>query len=159
MVGKYQGTLPIYYQIFLYLIISVGCANVKAMYLAKCRYVDDWFLSRLAYEFQDQLLFLDLSECRSVGVTGILALCRLKSLKKLRLYNLPYFDGKEAATMIFEENVPECLVEGVDYETEIVAGLLEAGDTQKQDELRMIDTSSNDQQNVDDHTRQSIQRN
>lgn len=48
------------------------------MYLAKCRYVDDWFLSRLAYEFQDQLLFLDLSDCPSVGVTGILALTRLK---------------------------------------------------------------------------------
>jgi hypothetical protein len=48
------------------------------MYLAKCRYVDDWFLSRLAYEFQDQLLFLDLSECPSVGITGILALTRLK---------------------------------------------------------------------------------
>ena len=31
-----------------------------------------------AYEFQDQLLFLDLSECPSVGVTGILALSRLK---------------------------------------------------------------------------------
>jgi hypothetical protein len=57
---------------------SVGCANLKAMYLAKCRYVDDWFLSRLAHEFQDQLLFLDLSECPAVGVTGILALCRLK---------------------------------------------------------------------------------
>jgi hypothetical protein len=52
------------------------------MYLAKCRYVDDWFLSRLAYEFQDQLLFLDLSECPSVGITGILALCRLKYVFK-----------------------------------------------------------------------------
>jgi hypothetical protein len=175
MVGKYQGTLAIYHSTFVYLIILVGCANIKGMYLAKCRYVDDWFLSRLAYEYQDQLLFLDLSECRSVGITGILALCRLKyvldflcifkirfvcsvrSLKKLRLYNLPSFDGKEAATMIFEENVPGCLVEGIDYETEVVAGLLAAGDTQQQDELQMIDTGNNDQQH--DNTRQSIQRN
>ena len=36
-----------------------------------------------------------------------------RSLKRLRLHNLPPFDGKEAATMIFEENVPECLVEGI----------------------------------------------
>ena len=62
------------------LLISVCCTNLKAMYLARCRYVDDWFLSRLAYEFNDQLLFLDLSECSSVGVTGILALSRLKYL-------------------------------------------------------------------------------
>lgn len=114
----------------------VGCANLKAMYLTKCRYVDDWFLSRLAHEFQDQLLFLDLSECRSIGVTGILALCRLKSLKRLRLYNLPPFDGKEAATMIFEENLPNCLVEGINYEAEVVAGLLEAGDDQQQQSIQ-----------------------
>lgn len=55
-------------------------------------------------------------------------------MKKLRLYNLPPFDGKEAATMIFEENVPECLVEGVSYETEAIAGLLEAGDTEENNE-------------------------
>ena len=29
--------------------------------------------------------------------------------------------------MIFEDNVPGCLVEGVDYETAPIAGLLEAG--------------------------------
>ncbi|CAF1066256.1 unnamed protein product [Rotaria sordida] len=139
----------------------VGCANIKAMYLAKCRYVDDWFLSRLASEFQDQLLFLDISECPSVGVTGILALSRLKSLKKLRLFNLPSFDGKEAATMIFEENVPECLVEGVDYESAVVSGLLTAGDTQQQqqDEIKMIDEEKNDQEYVDDNTRQSVRQN
>jgi len=51
----------------------------------------------------------------------------IRSLKKLRLYNLPPFDGKEAATMIFEENVPNCLVEGVNYEAEVVSGLLTAG--------------------------------
>jgi hypothetical protein len=82
MVGKYQGMLVLdsstYSYIFFIGLFLVGCANIKAMYLAKCRYVDDWFLSRLAYEFQDQLLFLDLSECSSIGVTGILALCRLK---------------------------------------------------------------------------------
>jgi hypothetical protein len=142
------------------IVVLVGCANIKAMYLAKCRSVDDWFLSRLAHEFHDQLLFLDLSECPLVGVTGILALSRLKyvfscfsdvskfefirSLKKLRLYNLPSFDGKEAATMIFEENVPGCLVEGVNYETEVIAGLLEAGDIE---------------QEIDDNTRQSVQLN
>ena len=150
------------------------------MYLAKCRYVDDWFLARLAHDFHDQLLFLDLSECRSVGVTGILALCRLKyvlycliesfnrllfvcvrSLKKLRLYNLPPFDGKEAATMIFEENVPGCLVEGINYETEIVAGLLESGDQQQeqQDEISMIDAGEQNQEHVDDLTRKSVRLN
>jgi hypothetical protein len=68
----------------------------------------------------------------------------IRSLKKLRLYNLPSFDGKEAATMIFEENVPGCLVEGVNYETEVIAGLLEAGDIE---------------QEIDDNTRQSVQLN
>jgi len=29
--------------------------------------------------------------------------------------------------MIFEENVPNCLVEGVNYEAEVVSGLLTAG--------------------------------
>lgn len=128
------------------------------MHLAKCRYVDDWFLARLAHDFQDQLVFLDLSECPSVGATGILALCRLKyvlyfrislqlcssydrSLKKLRLFNLPAFNGKELATMIFEENVPGCFVEGVNYETEPIAGLLQAGDEeQQQNDIPMIDT-------------------
>ncbi|UJR37393.1 hypothetical protein I4U23_030098 [Adineta vaga] len=138
----------------------VGCANLKAMYLSKCRYVDDWFLSRLAHEFKDQLLFLDLSECPSVGVTGLLALSRLKSLKKLRLYNLPPFDGKEAATMIFEENVPGCLVEGVDYEIEAVAGLLEAGDTQEQQgDIRLIGVDDKDREHVNENTRQSAQMN
>lgn len=59
------------------------------MYLSKCRYVDDWFLARLAHEFQDQLLFLDLSECQSVGITGILALSRLKyefSIFQIKIY-------------------------------------------------------------------------
>jgi len=157
------------------LIILVGCANIKAMYLAKCRFVDDWFLSRLAYEFHDQLLFLDLSECPSVGVTGILALSRLKyvfvfvfniiklrfmfydrSLKRLRLYNLPPFDGKEAATMIFEENVPGCLIEGVDYEAEAISGLLEAGDP---DKVQMMGENNNDRNHVDDNKRQSVQLN
>ncbi|CAF0938089.1 unnamed protein product [Adineta steineri] len=139
----------------------VGCDNIKAMYLTKCRYVDDWFLSRLAHEFHDQLLFLDLSECPSVGVTGLLALTRLKSLKRLRLYNLPPFDGKEAAAMIFEENVPGCLVEGINYEIETVAGLLEAGETQQQqdDELHLIGTNNdNTQHPQDDKTRQSVQK-
>ncbi len=72
-------------------IILVGCANIKAMYLAKCRHVDDWFLSRLAYEFQDQLLFLDLSECPSVGITGILALSRLKYADGFLFLNLCFF--------------------------------------------------------------------
>jgi hypothetical protein len=80
-------------------------------------------------------------------------------LKKLRLYNLPPFDGKEVATMIFEENVPGCLVEGVNYETEMIAGLLEAGDTQQQEERPMIGTSNDDRQNVDDNARQSARLN
>jgi hypothetical protein len=80
-------------------------------------------------------------------------------LKKLRLYNLPPFDGKEVATMIFEENVPGCLVEGVNYETEMIAGLLEAGDTQQQEERSMIGTSNDNQQNVDDNARQSARLN
>ncbi|CAF0928552.1 unnamed protein product [Adineta ricciae] len=141
----------------------VGCANLKAMYLAKCRYVDDWFLARLAHEFQDQLLFLDLSECPSVGVTGLLALCRLKSLKKLRLYNLPPFDGKEVATMIFEENVPGCLVEGIEYETDPIAGLLEAGSHQEQEQqqhnVQFIDTENIEQKAAVENTRQSVQAN
>jgi len=83
----------------------------------------------------------------------------VRSLKKLRLYNLPSFDGKEAATMIFEENVPGCLVEGVNYEAEIIAGLLEAGDTQKEDELKMIDTGNHNQEHVDKNTRQSVRLN
>lgn len=84
----------------------------------------------------------------------------VRSLKKLRLYNLPQFDGKEAATMIFEENVPGCLVEGVNYETEMIAGLLEAGDTtQQQEEIQMTGTESNDQQHADDNTRQSVRLN
>ncbi len=61
--------------------------------------------------------------------------------------------------MIFEENVPGCLVEGVNYETEIIAGLLEAGDTQQQDELQMIDTGNKDQASVDDNTQQSLRQN
>ncbi len=80
-------------------------------------------------------------------------------MKKLRLYNLPPFDGKEVATMIFEENVPGCLVEGVNYETEMIAGLLEAGDTQQQEERPMIGTSNDDRQNVDDNARQSARLN
>lgn len=139
---------------FFFFFLSVGCANLQAMYLNRCRFVDDWFLARLAHEFHDQLLFLDLSGCPSVGVTGILALTKLKyvfsslffflssdsirSLKKLRLHDLPPFDGKELATMIFEENVPGCLVEGVEYETAKISGLLEAGPIEpvtKQEEI------------------------
>ncbi len=61
--------------------------------------------------------------------------------------------------MIFEENVPGCLVEGVNYETEMIAGLLEAGDTQQQEERSMIGTSNDNQQNVDDNARQSARLN
>jgi len=61
--------------------------------------------------------------------------------------------------MIFEENVPGCLVEGVNYETEIIAGLLEAGDTQQQDELQMIGTGNKEQEHVDDNTQQSVRQN
>ena len=59
-------------------------------------------------------------------------------MKKLRLHDLPPFDGKELATMIFEENVPGCLVEGVEYETARISGLLEAGPIEpvtKQEEI------------------------
>ena len=63
--------------------VLANCANLKAMYLARCNYVDDWFLSRLAHDFDNQLLFLDLSGCPSVGVTGILALTRLKYVSAL----------------------------------------------------------------------------
>ncbi|CAF4268499.1 unnamed protein product, partial [Adineta steineri] len=71
------------------------------------------------------------------------------------------FDGKEAAAMIFEENVPGCLVEGINYEIETVAGLLEAGETQQQkDELHLIGTNNdNTQHPQDDKTRQSVQVN
>jgi hypothetical protein len=61
--------------------------------------------------------------------------------------------------MIFEENVPGCLVEGVNYETEVIAGLLEAGDIQQQDEPQMIGTDNNDQKHVDDNTQQSVRLN
>jgi hypothetical protein len=61
--------------------------------------------------------------------------------------------------MIFEEHVPGCLVEGINYETDIIAGLLEAGDTQQQDELQMIGTGNKEQKHVDDNTRQSVQQN
>ena len=61
--------------------------------------------------------------------------------------------------MIFEENVPGCLVEGIDYEAGIVTGLLEAGDTQQQDELTMIDTSNNDLEYVNDNKRKSLEAN
>ncbi len=61
--------------------------------------------------------------------------------------------------MIFEENVPGCLVEGVNYEAEMIAGLLEAGETEQQKERLLIGTNDNDQQNVDDNTRQSARLN
>lgn len=83
-------------------------------------------------------------------------------MKKLRLYNLPSFDGKELATMIFEENVPECLVEGVNYETEPIAGLLEAGDgkqQQQEKEISMIDAGEQDQEREEDLSRKSVRSN
>jgi hypothetical protein len=79
-----------------------------------------------------------------------------RSLKRLRLYNLPPFDGKEAATMVFEENVPGCLIEGVDYEAEAISGLLEAGDP---DKVQMMGENNNDRNHVDDNKRQSVQLN
>ena len=79
-------------------------------------------------------------------------------MKKLRLYHLPPFDGKELATMIFEENVPGCLVEGINYETEPVAGLLEAGDG-KQQQQSMIDAGEQDQEREEDLSRKSVRLN
>ena len=58
--------------------------------------------------------------------------------------------------MILEEQLPGCLVEGIDYETEAVAGLLESGDTEEQphNESLLLDKERND-----DRSRPSVQVN
>lgn len=65
--------------------------------------------------------------------------------------------------MIFEENVPGCLVEGVGYEADPIAGLLEAGSDQEQeqqqDNVQFIDRENSEQKNVVENTRQSVQVN
>ncbi|CAF5001639.1 unnamed protein product, partial [Rotaria socialis] len=43
--------------------------------------------------------------------------------------------------------------EGVDYETAVITGLLTAGDTQNQEEVKMIDTVNNDQEHVEGRAR------
>jgi hypothetical protein len=75
---------------------------------------------------------------------------------------LPSFDGKEAASMIFEEHVPGCLVEGIDYDAEMVAGLLEAGSThepQENDLSSSIETSQEYFQTFNNRTQSSIRVN
>lgn len=63
--------------------------------------------------------------------------------------------------MIFEEHVPECLVEGIDYETEMIAGLLEAGETQPEAaaDPHMIGSHTILQETTENQPRQSVQTN
>ncbi|CAF0756438.1 unnamed protein product, partial [Didymodactylos carnosus] len=111
----------------------VACSELKVMYLTKCMNVDDWFLARLANEFNGRLLMLDISSCPHVGVTGLLALTRLKSLKKLRAYDLRSFEDKELATFILEDSLPNCLIEGIDYGLDIEGYLSAPEETIKTD--------------------------
>ena len=94
--------------------------------------------------------------CPSVCLHSNSRLLSDRSLKRLRLFDLPAFEGKEVATMILEEQLPGCLVEGIDYETEAVAGLLTSGDTEEQshNESLLIDKERNG-----DHPRPSVQVN
>ena len=66
--------------------------------------------------------------------------------------------------MIFEESVPGCLVEGIEYETDPIAGLLEAGSHQEQEQQQdnaqqYIDTENIEQKAAVENTRQSVQAN
>lgn len=58
--------------------------------------------------------------------------------------------------MIFEENVPGCLVEGVEYETAVISGLLTAGDTEPQNDIKAINTGNSNQEHTNDITKQSV---
>lgn len=96
----------------------VRLEHLKYLNLSRCENIDDFCLDRFG-QFSDSLLHLDLSECPQVTERGLACLHRLEKLKRLRIANMPSVKNPTLAALMLEEAIPGCIVEGVDYSSDL----------------------------------------
>ncbi|KAL7677995.1 hypothetical protein ACOME3_004222 [Neoechinorhynchus agilis] len=97
--------------------IYTDCVDLKSFTLRNCMNVDDWFIAKLAYVFNERIMFLDISGCPNVYPNSLLPLCRLRNLRRLRIYGLEKnLKGYEYMVLELNEALPGCLIEGFSYD-------------------------------------------
>ncbi|XP_075692339.1 distal membrane-arm assembly complex protein 2-like isoform X4 [Rhinoderma darwinii] len=92
----------------------VGLQELRELNLSRCRYIDDWALSRL-HVFKDSLQVLSLAGCHQVTERGLATLHHLQNLKHLDLSDLPAVKNKGLTLILLEEMLPACEIVGFDY--------------------------------------------
>lgn len=87
-----------------------GCKYIDTLILNKCYHVEDKALEYL-YLLEASLTYLQISSCRNISANGLLHLSKLRNLKKLILFDLPYVRNKQKTTSKLQEILPNCSIE------------------------------------------------
>jgi Leucine-rich repeat (LRR) protein len=94
--------------------------NIKTLKFHHCKYVDDWFVARVAGSFSDTLENLDISNNKLITDNGLMALGKLRNLKYLNLSDLKQCKNLEYISFLLEQSMPNLQIEGVDFESDQV---------------------------------------
>ncbi|XP_014663443.1 PREDICTED: ATP synthase subunit s-like protein [Priapulus caudatus] len=87
---------------------------IKSLILRNCPLIDDWCIGRL-HHYSDSLEHLDVSGCPLVTDRGLGSLHKLNCLRHLVMKKMPGILHLPLVTILIEEMLVNCKVEGADY--------------------------------------------
>jgi len=92
-----------------------GLENLKSLTLRNVATMDDWCLDLVSSLFYNTLEYLDISNCPKITERSLGVMHRFRKLKTLEFQQMPGVKNPELMTILLEEALPDCDVQGVDY--------------------------------------------
>jgi len=86
-----------------------GCKYISKIILHECAYLENNALNELIY-VKDSLLFLQVSRCGNITETGLLHLVKLKKLRTLVIFGLPYINEKVKILDTLRNDMKQCRI-------------------------------------------------
>ncbi|XP_020284276.1 ATP synthase subunit s, mitochondrial isoform X2 [Pseudomyrmex gracilis] len=96
-------------------------SGITHKFSADCRYIDEIKLIRCKYLYntalpllsvvKDNLITLEIRDCKPITDQGVRSLKILKNLKTLKLIDLPYLENKNSLRKELAEALPNCAIE------------------------------------------------
>lgn len=90
-----------------------GLKHLQYLSLARCKYVDDWYIERIL-ELSPTIQALDISGCERITDSGLEMMHKIPNIKVLNVSNCPGIKCGQAIATFLEEFCPDLTIIGLD---------------------------------------------
>lgn len=84
-----------------------GCNSIYKVILHNCEFLEEDGLNGLVY-LRNTLTDLQVSKCENIPDEGLTIIGKLKKLKKLRIFNMPFVKNLQSVVNLLRNELPQC---------------------------------------------------